>query len=84
MAEISLADLKSALDAEGVQIDHEALTRAYRKLANSSGCEHCGMHVKVGVVKNDSEGYGVYTGCCNKFEQPMDDPAAVKSRKRNG
>ncbi len=84
MADISLADLQSALEAEGVQIDNEALTRAYRKLSVPHGCEHCGMHVKVGVVKNDKEGYGVYTGCCNHFEQPMDDPAAVKTRKRNG
>lgn len=81
MAEISLADLRSALDAEGVQVDDEALTRAFRKLSTPHGCEHCGMHVKVGVVKSSERGYGIHTTCCNTLVTPMDEP---KGRKRNG
>lgn len=81
MAEITLADLRSALDAEGVKVDDEALSRAYRKLRNPNGCEHCGQHVKVGVIKTSGSGHGIHTACCSVLVTPMDEP---KGRKRNG
>lgn len=54
--DIKLEDLKSALAAEGVVLDEAPLARAWRKLTNPGGCEHCGQHVKVGVYVSERTG----------------------------
>lgn len=86
MADITLADLRSALQAEGVQVDEDALSRAFRKMSNPNGCSNCGMHVKMGTVRHGESGHGIYTTCCGNFEQAVDEPEklTVRGRKRNG
>jgi hypothetical protein len=61
MAELDLAALKAALVAEGVKLKEELLDKIFRKLTNPSGCENCGMHVKVGVAS----GNDLVTACCS-------------------
>lgn len=76
MADFKLEDLEAALKAEGVELDRDALARAWRKVTNPGGCEHCGQHVKVGVyitktgkpAKDDSDHdaleHRFVTACC--------------------
>jgi hypothetical protein len=75
VADFKLEDLEAALAAEGVVLDHDALARAWRKLTNPGGCEHCGQHVKVGIYVSaktgkvtDGIGPGrkYVTACCRK------------------
>lgn len=60
MADVDLNDLKAALRAEGLEVDNKVMDRVFRRLTMPEGCEHCGQHVKVGVVKRGK----IYTACC--------------------
>jgi hypothetical protein len=55
--------LKAALEAEGVELNHEVFDRVARKLANPDGCEWCGMHIKVCVMKSRK----MFTACCGRL-----------------
>lgn len=71
--DIKLEDLEAALAAEGVELDRDLLARAWRKVTNPGGCEHCGQHVKVGIYVSKKSGKPVaghgpnakfVTACC--------------------
>lgn len=60
MANITLDALEKAFKAEGIEVDPAALRRAYRRIAQPEGCEHCGQHVKVASAKEGE----IRTNCC--------------------
>jgi len=65
VADITLAKLREALKAEGLELtdaQETKLLRAWRKLENPDGCPVCGQHVLVGVPKGKR---GTFSACCN-------------------
>jgi hypothetical protein len=64
VADIEFDDLLSAMGAEGLKPDKGTMLRVFRRLANPQGCEHCGQHVKVAVMKRGKQ----YTACCDHYE----------------
>lgn len=88
MANVELDDLVHALREEGVEVDDAALARVHRRLANPGGCHNCGSGTKLGVVRDGSNGYGIYTTCCADFvtaaEKPIEDAVPTRRGKRNG
>lgn len=60
-----IENIRKALAGEGIEMDSR-FDRAFRKLSNPGGCEHCGARTKVGVeapAKGKVPAY-MKTACC--------------------
>ncbi len=62
---VEIGKLKAAIKAEGLELDKEAigiLERVWRRLEKPDGCEWCGSHIKVGIIK----GKQLVLSCCGQ------------------